>query len=162
MTKILKLKELKKEVEKLKLKGEKIVLANGSFDLLHVGHIRYLKEAKSLGDVLIVAINSDKSVKLYKGEKRPIIPECERAEIVSALEFVDYVVIFDERDVKNVLITLKPHIQVKGTDYTETTVPERDVVLSYGGEVKIAGDKKNHSSRDLISIILERFSKDGK
>ena len=161
MKKILKLEELKKRVEKLKKEGKKIVLANGSFDLLHVGHIRYLKDAKSLGDILIVAINSDKSVKMYKGDKRPIVPEDERAEIISALEFVDYVVIFEEIDVKKVLTTLKPHIQAKGTDYTEESVPERDVVLSYGGEVKITGDEKEHSSRDLISTILERFSKDG-
>ncbi len=156
--KIHSLSKLKKIVESLKKKGKKIVLANGSFDLIHVGHVRYLKEAKTLGDILVVAINSDKSVKLYKGEKRPIIPENERAEIVSSFEFVDYVVIFDEKDVKKVLLNLKPHIQVKGTDYTEESVPERDVVLSYGGEIKIAGDKKEHSSRDIISTILDRFS----
>ncbi len=157
--KIYNLQELKGIVEKLKKEKKKIVLANGCFDILHVGHVRYLEEAKKLGDILIVAINSDESVRKIKGEKRPIVPGKERAEIISALKVVDFVIIFDELDVRKLLLELKPHIQVKGTDYTEESVPERDVVLSYGGSVKITGDSKNHSSKDIISTILEKFCK---
>ncbi len=159
MNKIYNLQELKGIVEKLKKEKKKIVLANGCFDILHVGHVRYLEEAKKLGDILIVAINSDESVRKIKGGKRPIVPGKERAEIISALKAVDFVIIFDELDVRKLLLELKPHIQVKGTDYTEESVPERDVVLSYGGSVKITGDSKNHSSKDIISTILEKFCK---
>jgi len=132
-----------------------VVFANGCFDMLHVGHVRYLEEAKAFGHILIVALNGDKSIRMIKGEGRPILPENERAEILSSLTVVDYVVIFNEPDVGKLLLQLKPHIQVKGTDYTEETIPERDVVLGYGGRVKIAGDPKNHSTRDLIARIVE-------
>lgn len=130
-----------------------VVMANGCFDLIHVGHIRYLADARRWGDVLVVAINSDRSVRSLKGAGRPIMGQDDRAEIVAALESVDYVLIFDEPDVRRVLGVLKPDIQVKGTDYTEDTVPERDVVRAYGGQVRIAGDPKDHSTRDLISRI---------
>ncbi len=130
-----------------------VVMANGCFDLIHVGHVRYLADAHRWGDVLVVAINSDRSVRSLKGDGRPIMGQDDRAEIVAALESVDYVLIFDEPDVRRVLTVLKPDIQVKGTDYTEETVPERDVVRAYGGQVRIAGDPKDHSTRDLISRI---------
>src|SRR2546425_1967853 len=138
------------------LNGKKVVLANGCFDILHVGHLRYLRDARALGDVLVVAINSDRSVRLIKDEGRPILGENERVLLVSALRPVDYVVLFDEPDVSRVLNVLRPAIHAKGTDYTEQTVPERAKVLAYGGEVRITGDPKNHSTRDIIETILEK------
>jgi len=137
-----------------RLKGEKIVLANGCFDILHVGHLRYLEHARALGDVLVVAINSDKSMRTIKDRGRPILPENERVSLVSALRCVDHIVLFDEPDVSRILDVLRPAIHAKGTDYTERSVPERDKVLAYGGEVRIAGDPKNHSTRDIIERIL--------
>ena len=136
------------------LKGRKTVLANGCFDILHVGHLRYLEGAKALGDVLVVAINSDASVRLIKDSGRPILSQDERVSLVSALRCVDYVVLFDEPEVSRILDVLKPAIHAKGTDYTEQTVPERAKVLEYGGAVRIAGDEKNHSTRDIIKRIL--------
>jgi D-glycero-beta-D-manno-heptose 1-phosphate adenylyltransferase len=138
------------------LAARKVVLANGCFDILHVGHLRYLQGAKKLGDVLVVAINSDKSMRIIKDQGRPILPETERVALVSALRCVDYVVLFDEPDVARVLDVLRPAIHAKGTDYTEETVPEREKVLAYGGQVRIAGDAKNHSTRDIIDTILEK------
>src|SRR5207253_10180293 len=138
------------------VKGKKVVLANGCFDILHVGHLRYLREARALGDVLVVAVNSDRSMRLIKDEGRPILAENERVSLVSALRCVDHVVLFDEPDVSRVLDVLRPAIHAKGTDYTEGNVPERDRVLAYGGEVRIAGDPKNHSTRDIIARILEK------
>ena len=137
-----------------RLKGEKIVLANGCFDILHVGNLRYLEHARALGDVLVVAINSDKSMRTIKDRGRPILPENERVSLVSALRCVDHIVLFDEPDVSRILDVLRPAIHAKGTDYTERSVPERDKVLAYGGEVRIAGDPKNHSTRDIIERIL--------
>jgi len=139
--------------------GKKVVLANGCFDILHVGHVRYLEGARKLGDTLVVAINSDRSVKALKGEDRPILNENERVALVSALQCVDHVVVFDEGDVSRVLDVLRPSIQAKGTDYTETTVPERKQVLAYGGQVRITGDPKDHSTRDVIRRILETYGK---
>jgi len=139
------------------LKGKNIVLANGCFDILHVGHLRYLQGARALGDVLVVAINSDKSMRSIKDPGRPILSEDERVALVSALRCVDYVVLFDEPDVSRVLDVLRPAIHAKGTDYTEQTVPERDKVLSYGGAVRITGDPKEHSTRDIIERILEKL-----
>jgi D-glycero-beta-D-manno-heptose 1-phosphate adenylyltransferase len=136
--------------------GKNVVLANGCFDILHVGHLRYLQGARALGDVLVVAINSDKSMRSIKDSGRPILGQDERVELVSALRCVDYVVLFDEPDVSRVLDVLRPAIHAKGTDYTEQTVPERDQVLSYGGEVRITGDSKEHSTRDIIEIIVGR------
>lgn len=125
-------------------------MANGCFDFFHVGHIRYLAGAKALGDSLIVAVNSDEQVKKLKGENRPLINEQERAEIISALRFVDYVTIFPEPTVEELIRTIQPDFHAKGTDYTTETVPERDIVREYGGQVAIVGDPKNHSSTELI------------
>jgi len=147
------LKELESIVKDLKEKGERIVLANGCFDIIHVGHIRYLTGAKSLGDILIVAINDDESTKKLKGNGRPIMPEKERVEIISAFECVDYVTLFSELNVENILLSLKPHIHAKGTDYSLYTVPERETVKSYGGKVAITGDPKDHSSKTIIESI---------
>lgn len=140
------------------LKGKKVVLANGCFDILHVGHVRYLNGARVLGDVLVVAINSDRSVREVKGAGRPILDQNERVTLVSALKSVDYVVLFDEPDVNRVLEVLMPAIHAKGADYTEDSVPERNKVLAYGGSVRITGDAKNHSTRDIIQRILEKSS----
>lgn len=137
------------------LQGRKVVLANGCFDILHVGHVRYLEGARALGDALVVAINSDRSVRQLKGPGRPVMSESERAALVSALRCVDYVVVFDEPDVNRVLEVLKPAVHAKGTDYTEETVPEREKVRAYGGEVRIAGDPKDHSTRDVIRRIQD-------
>lgn len=136
--------------------GAKIVLANGCFDLFHVGHIRYLAGAKSLGDVLIVGINSDQQVRRLKGANRPFMPEQERAEIVSALKFVDYVTIFDEPTVAELIRSLRPDFHAKGTDYTPETVPEREIVRACGGQTAIVGDPKDHSSTDLIKLVGNR------
>ena len=138
------------------LKGRKVVLANGCFDILHVGHLRYLEGARALGDALVVAINSDASVRLIKDPGRPILSQDERVALVSALRCVDHVIVFDEPDVSRVLDVLRPAVHAKGTDYTEQTVPERAKVLQYGGAVRIAGDEKNHSTRDIINTILKR------
>ncbi len=130
--------------------GEKIVLANGGFDLLHVGHVRYLRAAKELGGRLVVAVNSDAGVRALKGAERPRVPERERAELVAALEGVDAVTIFDELDVRNLVRALRPDIHAKGTDYTAESVPERDVVIACGGRVEIVGDPKDHSTTELL------------
>jgi rfaE bifunctional protein nucleotidyltransferase chain/domain len=134
-------------------KGARIVLANGCFDVLHVGHTRYLAGASALGDILVVGINSDRQVAILKGKGRPLLPERERAEIVAALEVVDLVTIFDEPTVEALLLAIKPDIHAKGTDYSEDSVPERDVVRSYGGQVAIVGDPKNHSTSEMISRL---------
>jgi rfaE bifunctional protein nucleotidyltransferase chain/domain len=141
------------------LSGKKVVLANGCFDILHVGHLRYLEGARTLGDALVVAINSDASMRLIKDPGRPILHQDERIALVSALRCVDYVVVFDEPDVSRVLDVLRPSIHAKGTDYTEETVPERSKVLAYGGEVRITGDPKDHSTRDIIARILAKTKK---
>lgn len=133
----------------------RIVLANGCFDLFHVGHIRYLAGAKSLGDVLIVGINSDDQVRKLKGENRPYMPENERAEIISSLRCVDYVTIFTEPTVEELIRAIRPDIHAKGTDYTTETVPEREIVKEYGGRVAIVGDPKDHSSSELIELISQ-------
>ena len=138
------------------LQGKNVVLANGCFDILHVGHLRYLQGARASGDVLVVAVNSDKSMRSIKDSGRPILGQDERVALVSALRCVDYVVLFDEPDVSRVLDVLRPAIHAKGTDYTEQTVPERDQVLSYGGKVRITGDSKKHSTRDIIEKIVGR------
>ncbi|MCA1624379.1 MAG: adenylyltransferase/cytidyltransferase family protein [Acidobacteria bacterium] len=134
-------------------KNKRIVLANGCFDLFHVGHIRYLAGARELGDCLIVGINSDEQVRKLKGENRPFMPEQERAEIVSALKFVDYVTIFHEPTVEELIRAIRPNFHAKGTDYTIENVPEREIVIECGGQVAIVGDRKNHSSTDLIKIV---------
>ncbi len=135
--------------------GSTLVLANGCFDLFHVGHLRYLTGAKDLGDVLVVGINSDRQTRLLKGEGRPLVPENERAEIVAALRCVDLVTIFDDPTVEALIRTLRPDFHAKGTDYTTDTVPERDIVREYGGRVAIVGDPKDHSTTDLIKNIYQ-------
>ena len=136
--------------------GVRVVLANGCFDVLHVGHVRYLLGARELGDILVVGVNSDTQVARLKGPNRPIMSAMERAELVDALLPVTYVTIFDEPTVEELLLALKPDVHAKGTDYTEDTVPERDVVRSYGGRVAIVGDPKDHST----SAILERLGRE--
>jgi len=152
--KILSREKLQKQVAEWRSSGSSVTLANGCFDLLHVGHVRYLHAAKKLGGRLIVAINSDESVRALKGEGRPLMPAEERAEIISALSDVDAVVIFPERDVRTLISELRPDVHAKGTDYTADTVPERDVVLQYGGRVEIVGDPKDHSATEIIRSQL--------
>jgi D-glycero-beta-D-manno-heptose 1-phosphate adenylyltransferase len=148
--------ELQSIVHELKTRQKTVVFGNGCFDLIHVGHVRYLRGAKALGDVLVVGLNSDVSVRSLKGVGRPLMPQEERAEILAALTDVDYLVIFDDLTVERLLRILQPHIHCKGTDYTEETIPERDIVQSYGGRVAIAGDPKDHSTRFLIQEIAAK------
>ena len=150
---ILERDELVERVSKLRSESAAIVFANGLFDLFHVGHLRYLEGAAELGDVLVVAINSDRQARELKGEGRPFTPENERAEIVAALKCVDFVTVFDEPTVEELLLALKPDFHAKGTDYTVDTVPEREVVRSYGGTVAIVGDPKDHSSTEIIERL---------
>jgi D-glycero-beta-D-manno-heptose 1-phosphate adenylyltransferase len=149
-TKILSRGELRRQVESWRKYSEKIILTNGAFDLLHVGHIRYLRAAKQLGGKLVVAINSDSSVRALKGDGRPIVPENERAEIIAALSDIDAVVIFPEPDVRALVREIRPDIHAKGTDYTTDTVPERDTVIECGGRVEIVGDAKDHSTTEIL------------
>jgi rfaE bifunctional protein nucleotidyltransferase chain/domain len=148
--KILSREELKHHVAAWRRGGDPITLANGCFDLLHVGHVRYLQAAKQLGGRLIVAVNSDESVRALKGEGRPLMPAEERAEILSALTDVDAVVIFPEPDVRTLIREVRPDVHAKGTDYTADTVPERDAVAECGGRVEIVGDPKDHSVTTII------------
>ncbi len=154
-SKILDRERLKQHVAHWRAAGEKITLANGCFDLLHVGHVRYLHAAKQLGGRLIVAINSDESVRTLKGEGRPLMPAAERAEILAALSDVDVVVVFPEADVRALVREIHPDIHAKGTDYTADTVPERNTVIECGGRVEIVGDPKDHSATDIIRNRLE-------
>ncbi len=144
---------LRERVSAQRKKGARIVLANGCFDVLHAGHVRYLRGARALGDLLVVGFNDDTQVAVLKGAGRPVMGERERAEIVASLESVDLVTIFNEPTVENLLLALKPDIHAKGTDYTEETVPERDVVRSYGGRIAIVGDPKNHSTSEILDRI---------
>lgn len=130
--------------------GNKVVLTNGCFDLLHVGHVRYLRAAKELGGKLLVAVNSDASVRCLKGTGRPRVPDHERAEILAALTDVDAVIVFDSPDVRDLIRLIRPEIHAKGTDYTAESVPERDVVMEYGGQVAIVGDPKDHSTTEML------------
>jgi rfaE bifunctional protein nucleotidyltransferase chain/domain len=134
--------------------GKTVMLANGIFDLFHVGHLRYLEGAKALGDVLVVAVNSDASTRRNKGPGRPVVPEGERAEIVAALACVDHVVLFGSKTVVPLIRKLRPDWQVKGTDYTPQTIPEAAEVRKYGGRVAVAGDPKDHSTSDLLRRVL--------
>jgi len=151
--------ELSQIINRLKQKGKRIVFTNGCFDLLHLGHVRYLEEAKSLGDILVVGINSDRSVRELKGPGRPILPEMERAEIISGLGCVDYVTIFDELDPLDLISSLLPHVLVKGGDWTKETTVGRDVVERAGGEVVILPFVKGASTSNLIETILKRYEK---
>lgn len=148
--------ELQQQVARWRQAGDSIILANGAFDLLHVGHVRYLHAAKALGGRLIVAVNSDESVHALKGEGRPLMPAEERAEILAALTDVDAVVIFPELDVRAIIRELRPDVHAKGTDYTAETVPERDEVIARGGRVEIVGDPKHHSTSEMIRSRLGR------
>jgi rfaE bifunctional protein nucleotidyltransferase chain/domain len=133
--------------------GRSVAFANGCFDLLHVGHVRYLQASAAEADRLIVAVNDDRSVRALKGEGRPILPAAERAELVAALRHVDYVVVFSDPNVERLLLLTKPDVHCKGTDYTADTVPERAVVAAYGGRTAIVGDAKNHATRELLERI---------
>jgi D-glycero-beta-D-manno-heptose 1-phosphate adenylyltransferase len=154
--KILTREELWQRTAEWRRAGDSITLANGGFDLLHVGHVRYLRAAKQLGGRLIVAVNSDASVRALKGDGRPLVPEGERAEILAALADVDAVVIFSEPDVRALVREIRPDVHAKGTDYTVETVPERDEVLACGGRVEIVGDSKDHSTTEMIRSRLGR------
>jgi len=147
--------ELARRVARERAAGRTIAFANGCFDLLHAGHIRYLEGAAAEGDRLIVAVNDDESVRRLKGEGRPILRADDRAEIVAALRSVDYVVIFPEPTVGPLLEAIRPDVHCKGTDYTSDTVPERDIVRAYGGRIAIVGDRKDHSTRDVLARIRE-------
>jgi len=156
MAPIVTLDELDALVAADRAAGRTIALANGVFDLLHVGHIRYLEGAKAEADRLVVAVNDDESVRALKGEGRPVMGQSDRAELIAALRSVDYVVIFPGPTVADVLLRLKPDVHCKGTDYTVETVPERPIVQSYGGRTAIVGDPKDHSTRDLVSRLGSR------
>ena len=156
--KILNREQLQERVAEWRRHGETVTLANGTFDLLHVGHVRYLHAAKELGGKLVVAVNSDQSTRTLKGEGRPLMPAGERAEILAALADVDAVVIFPEPDVRAIIREIRPNIHAKGTDYTSDSVPEADVVREYGGRVEIVGDSKNHSATEIIRSLLSSRS----
>ncbi len=159
MDKLKSLSALRRTVEAEKAKGRVVVLANGCFDLFHAGHVRYLRAAKAKGDLLIVALNSDRSVRSLKGKGRPILAQRERAEILSAFSFVDFVTIFGEPMVTKVLLALKPDIHVKGSDYTRETVPEKDTVKGYGGRVAIVGGPKIRNTSEVIKSIATKVGK---
>ncbi len=159
MGSVVELEKAARLVEDAKRDGKRVVLANGHFDLLHVGHVRYLEGARAAGDVLVVGVNGDEVTRKLKGPGRPILSAAERAEMVAALECVDVVVVFDDVNVAALLERLRPDVHCKGTDYTEDTVPEREVMSQLGGETRIVGDPKDHSTRDLIATIRKRFSK---
>ena len=156
---IISLPELVPRVAGLKQAGRRIVFTNGCFDILHVGHVRYLKSAKALGGALIVGLNSDKSVKRIKGDKRPIVPERERAEVLSSIRFVDYVVLFDEPDPYNTIAAVKPDILVKGGDWSLENIVGRDIVESYGGEVHTIPFIEGASSSRMIEDIVTKYGK---
>jgi len=145
--------ELARRLADERAAGRTIAFANGCFDLLHVGHVRYLESASREADILVVAVNDDESVRRLKGEGRPILPAADRAELVAALRCVNYVVIFPEPTVGPLLTSLRPDVHCKGTDYTVDSVPEREIVLAYGGRTAIVGDPKDHSTRELLSRI---------
>jgi D-glycero-beta-D-manno-heptose 1-phosphate adenylyltransferase len=155
--KIKSIPELREIVSQIHGAGRKVVFANGCFDLIHPGHIRYLEAAAKFGNVLIVGVNGDASVTALKGHGRPLQPESDRAEILASMECVDYVLLFNALTVDGILKELRPDVHAKGTDYTQESVPERETVLAYGGQVAIAGDPKDHSTRDLIQTILAKF-----
>jgi rfaE bifunctional protein nucleotidyltransferase chain/domain len=145
--------------ERLRAAGRRIVLANGCFDLLHVGHVRYLEEARRLGDVLFVGVNSDAAVGRLKGEGRPVMPAIERMEILAALRPVDHVVVFDDDTADGLIRAIKPDVHAKGTDYTEASVPERATSDAIGAATAITGDPKRHATRDVIATIVDRFGR---
>ena len=150
--------ELKNIVDKAQNKGKTVVLTNGCFDLIHVGHVRYLQGAKAEGDLLVVALNDDESVRKFKRRDGPLMPEDERAEVVAAFEGVDYVTLFSEPSADAIIDLLRPDVHAKGTDYTEKTVPERDTVLAYGGRIAIVGDPKSHSTTELLARAAQKLN----
>jgi len=150
------LEDLAPIIEQARLGGQTVVFANGCFDLIHVGHVRYVEGAKALGDILVAGINSDESVAALKGSGRPLQNAAERAEIMASFGCVDYVLVFPDATVDRLLMRLKPDVHAKGTDYTSESVPERETVRAYGGRVAIVGDAKSHSSRDLIGSIIAK------
>jgi rfaE bifunctional protein nucleotidyltransferase chain/domain len=152
-SKIAALETVRARVEAARGRGRTVALANGCFDVLHVGHVRYLEGARAEADLLVVGVNGDASVRRLKGEGRPVMPAVDRALLVAALRATDHVVVFEEDDVGRLLLALRPDVHCKGTDYTEQTVPERDVVRSYGGRVAIVGDSKDHDTRRLLARI---------
>lgn len=156
--KIKTLPELLSIRKRLKAEGKRVVFTNGCFDLLHIGHIRYLAEAKSQGDVLVVGVNSDSSVRKLKGDKRPLVKDVERAELLAALTACDYVTIFAELTPESLIRALQPDVHVKGGDYRKEDLPEAEIVESYGGEVVLVNLILDHSTTDLIRVILERYS----
>jgi rfaE bifunctional protein nucleotidyltransferase chain/domain len=156
MAPVLSRREAAETAARLKVVGKALVFANGAFDLLHVGHVRYLESARRQGDFLLVAVNSDSSVRELKGEGRPVVPERERAEIVAALRCVDAVVIFPERSPAGLIEETRPAVHAKGTDYTAETVPEREAVERHGGRVAIVGDPKDHATSDLVARLKGR------
>lgn len=145
--------------ERLRREGRRVAFANGCFDLLHVGHVRYLEAAREQGDVLVVGVNSDHAVEALKGRGRPLLHAQARAEIVAALAAVDYVVVFDDVTAEGILRDLRPHVHCKGTDYTADTVPERGVMDKLNGVVRIVGDAKSHSTRELLAEIVKSVSR---
>ena len=153
------LAEAARIADRLRVAGQRIVLANGCFDLLHVGHVRYLEAARALGDVLFVGINDDAAVARLKGPGRPLMPAAERAEVLSALRAVDHVVVFEDDTADKLVAAIRPAIHAKGTDYTADSVPERETVRAHGGRVVIVGDPKDHATRDAIQTIVERFAR---
>jgi rfaE bifunctional protein nucleotidyltransferase chain/domain len=157
---VLDLESARGVAEAARAAGRLVVLANGCFDLLHVGHVRYLEGARALGDLLIVGVNSDAAVRRLKGPGRPLMPASERAEILAALRAVDHVVVFDGDTADGLVALLRPAVHAKGSDYTPESVPEREAVRAAGGRVAIAGDAKRHSTRDVIADILGRFGRD--
>ena len=152
-------KKLLKIIKNLKAKGKRIVFTNGCFDLLHLGHVRYLEEAKSLGDILVVGVNSDSSVRRLKGPKRPILPEEERTEILSGLGCVDYITVFNEADPLKLITSLEPNLLVKGGDWTREQIVGREVVERSGGELVIIPFVKGASTSNVIDTILKRYEK---
>ena len=153
LAKLQTLAQVAEQRERWRSEGKTVALANGVFDLLHVGHVRYLEGARALADVLVVAVNSDASTRAYKGPGRPVIPEAERAELVAALSCTDAVLVFDEPNVRGVIRALHPDVHVKGTDYTPDTIPEADEVRAYGGRTAVAGDPKDHSTTELAARL---------
>jgi len=151
------LSRLTRIIQEHKKRGQKVVLANGCFDLIHIGHIRYLKESKKKGDILVLALNSDSSIRKLKGEGRPILNQKERAVIASSFYFIDYITFFNEPNVEKVLLALKPDIHAKGSDYTEETVPEKETVKGYGGTIAITGGPKIKSTSQLIKEIASKI-----
>jgi rfaE bifunctional protein nucleotidyltransferase chain/domain len=147
------LEVVRRSLEAARAEGRTVALANGCFDMLHVGHVRYLEGARAEADVLVVGVNGDASVQRLKGEGRPILPEADRALLVAAVRAVDHVVVFQDDDVSRLLLALRPDVHCKGTDYTPDTVPEREVVRSYGGRIAIVGDAKRHDTRVLLDQI---------